>query len=145
MSTISLAEIINTACEMNNKQEKIEYLKKHNSKPLRNILKLMYDKSLEFNIPSTAPPYTPSEMPDSHGLLYREVRKLPYFVKGFDGENLHPIRRESLFIQMLETVHADDAKLLIQMIAQKPLKGLPASVIVEALGDFIPVKSKSKN
>jgi len=143
MTTVSLAEIVNTACEMKNKQEKIEYLRKHNSKPLRNILKLMYDKSLEFNIPNTAPPYTPSEMPDSHGLLYRESRKLTYFVKGFDGENLHPIRREALFIQMLETVHKDDAVLLLKMIAQKPLKGLPATVLVEALGDFIPTTKKS--
>ena len=143
MSTTSLAEIVNTACEMTNRQEKIEWLKKHNSKPLRNILKLMYDKSLQFNIPTTEPPYTPSEMPDSHGMLYRESRKLTYFVKGFDGENLPAIRREALFIQMLETVDKDDAKLLLQMLKQKPLKGLPASVIVEALGDFIPTK-KSK-
>lgn len=143
MATISLAEIINTACELPNKQEKIEWLKKNNSNPLRTVLKVMYDKSMKLNIPNTAPPYTPSEMPESHGLLYRETRKLPYFVKGYDGDNLNPIRREALFIQMLESVDKDDAELLIKMIAQKPLKGLPASVIVEALGDIIPITKKS--
>ena len=142
MATISLAEVINTACKLKSKDEKIAWLQKHNSKPLRNIIKIMYDKSLQLNIPNTAPPYTASEMPDSHGMLYRESRKLKYFVKGFDGDNIHPIRREALFIQMLETVDKDDAELLIKMIAQKPLKGLTANVIVEALGDFIPVKAK---
>ena len=85
MSTESLAEIIESAGEMKTKKEKIAYLLEKNSKPLRNILKVTYDKSMELNIPSSAPPYVPSEMPDSHGMLFRETRKLPYFVKGFDG------------------------------------------------------------
>jgi len=142
MSTISLAEIVNKACELKKREDKIEWLKKHNSNPLRTILKVMYDKSMVLNIPKSAPPYTPSELPDSQGMLYRETRKLPYFIKGFNGDNIHPIRREALFIQMLETVDKEDAELLIKMIKQKPLKGLPADVLVEALGDFIPTKAK---
>jgi len=141
MTTVSLAEIVNKACEMKTKAEKVEWLKKHNSKPLRNVLKVMYDKSLKLNIPSTAPPYVPSEMPESHGLLYREARKLTYFVEGFSGDNIKPMRREALFIQMLESIDKDDAVLLCKMIEQKPLKGLTAKTLVEALGDFIPVKS----
>ena len=141
MTTLSLAEIVNKACSLKSKKEKVEFLKANNSRPLRDILKLMYDKSLEFNIPNTPPPYTPSEMPDSHGMLYREARKLTYFVKGFDGDNLDKLRREALFIQMLETVDAEDAKLLLAMLAQKPLKGLTVAVLNEAFFNLIPVKS----
>jgi hypothetical protein len=61
MSTESLAEIIESAGEMKTKKEKIAYLLEKNSKPLRNILKVTYDKSMELNIPSSAPPYVPSE------------------------------------------------------------------------------------
>jgi hypothetical protein len=143
MSTISLAEVVNKACELKKKEDKIEWLRANNSKALRNVLKIMYDKSLVLNIPKEDPPYTPSEMPESHGLMYREARKLTYFVKGFNGDNIPTVRREYLFIQMLETVDKEDAKLLCSMIKQKPLKGLPASVIVEALGDFIPTGKKS--
>ena len=138
MTTLSLAEIVNTACKLKSKKEKVEYLQKNNSKPLRNILKLTYDKSLEFNIPNTEPPYTPSEMPDSHGMLYRESRKLKYFVVGFGGDNINKIRREALFIQMLETVDKDDAELLVKMIAKKPFKGLTKAVVNEAFPDLIP-------
>lgn len=141
MTTLSLAEIVNKACSLKTKEEKVEFLKANNSRPLRDILKLMYDKNLEFNIPNTAPPYTPSEMPDSHGMLYREARKLTYFVKGYDGDNIHPIRREALFIQMLETVDAGDAKLLVSMIEQKPLKGLTAATLNEAFPNLVPTKS----
>ena len=137
MITESLAEIVNTACELKDKKEKVEYLKKNKSKPLCNILKVMYDKSMKLNIPNVAPPYTPSEMNESHGMLFREARKLPYFIEGFDGDNIHPIRRESLFIQMLETVDKEDAALLVKMIKQKPLKGLPLATVKEAFPNLI--------
>ena len=141
MSTISLAEIVNTACEMKTKEEKVAWLQKHNSKPLRNIMKIMYDKSLKLNIPNSEPPYVASEMPESHGLLYRESRKLQYFVEGFGGDHIKPIRREQLFIQMLESVDKQDSQLLLKMLKQKALTGMTAKVLQEALGDFIPVKS----
>lgn len=142
MSTESLAEIINTAREMKTKKEKIEFLQAKNSKPLRNILKVTYDKSMELNIPSSAPPYEPSIMPDSHGMLFRETRKLPYFVKGFDGDNIHPIRREALFIQMLEAVDPADAKLLCEVIKQKPFKGLTLALVKEAFPGLISEQSE---
>lgn len=141
MTTLSLAEIVNKACSLKSKKEKVKFLQENNSRPLRDILKLMYDKNMKFNIPNVAPPYTPSEMPDSHGMLYRESRKLTYFVEGFDGDNIHPIRREALFIQMLETVDPEDAKLLVSMIEQKPLKGLTAATLNEAFPNLIPTKS----
>jgi hypothetical protein len=137
MATISLAEVVNKACELKTKKEKVEWLKQHNTNPLRTILKVMYDKNMELNIPKSTPPYTASEMPDSHGMLYRETRKIPYFVKGYSGDGLTQMRREQLFIQMLETVDKEDAVLLCKMIQQKPLKGLTVAVIEEAMGNFI--------
>lgn len=137
MITESLAEIINTACEMKDKKEKVEYLQKNKTKPLCNILKVMYDKSMKLNIPDTAPPYEPSDLNESHGMLFREARKLPYFIEGYDGDNIHPIRRQALFIQMLETVDKEDAELLVKMIKQKPLKGLPLATVKEAFPNLI--------
>lgn len=137
MITESLAEIVKTASEIKSKKEKVAYLQEKSSKPLRNILKVMYDKTMVLNIPNEAPPYEASKMPDSHGMLYREARKLPYFVKGFDGDNIHPIRREALFIQMLEAVDPEDAELLCTMIKQKPVKGLSLAVIKEAFPGLI--------
>lgn len=137
MITESLAEIVKTASEMKTKKEKVAYLQERASKPLRNIIKVMYDKSMVLNIPNVAPPYEPSESSESHGMLFREARKLPYFIKGYDGDNIHPIRRESLFIQMLESVDKEDAELLCMMIKQKPIKGLPLATIKEAFPGLI--------
>lgn len=141
---LSLAEIVTKACELKTKEEKVQWLKENDSKPLRDILKIMYDKkNFKLLLPNTAPPYTPSEFPDSRGVMYRETRKFQYFYENPEQGNVNTVRREALFIQMLESVHEEDGELLIKMIAQKPLKGLTAAVINEAFEGLLPVKSKS--
>lgn len=143
--TLSIAEIVNKACELKTNEEKVQWLRANSSMPLKNILSLMYNKhKFKFNIPTKTPPYAKSEYPDSQGMLYREARKLKYFVEGYGGDKLHAYRREALFIQMLESVDKHDAELLCKMIAQKPLKGLPAAVINEALGDVVDIKEKAE-
>ena len=143
-TTVGIGEIVNKVIGIQKKVDKLEYLRRNNSKELRNILKIMYDKSLELNIPNTPPPSTATEHPDTYGALYREARKLKYFVKGYGGDTLPAIKREHLFIEMLESVHPTDAELLCKMIAQKPLKGLPASVINGLSPGLVPEKPSKK-
>jgi len=136
--TPSISEIIDKACTLKSREEKVQWLKQNNSVPLRNILISMYDKSkIEFLIPSSAPPYTPSEAHDVHGALLREARKLKYFIKGMGFDDMKQIVRERVFIQLLESVDKKDAELLVKMIKQKPLKGLTAKTINEAFGQII--------
>jgi len=138
MTTRSLAEIVADARALSTIAEKAQFLKANNSKELRNILILMYDRRFTFDLPTTPPPYRPSVVNESHGLLYREARKLSYFVNEMkDGENLDRVRKESLFIQMLESVDKDDALLLLQMLAKEPYPDLPVEAIHEAFGPII--------
>ena len=138
MTTRSLAEIVAAARALSTVAEKAQFLKENNSKELRNILILMYDGRFTFDLPTTPPPYRPSVVNESHGLLYREARKLSYFVNEMkDGENLDRVRKESLFIQMLESVDKDDALLLLQMLAKEPYPDLPVEAIHEAFGPII--------
>ena len=138
MTTRSLAEIVAAARALSTIAEKAQFLKANNSKELRNILILMYDRRFTFDLPTTPPPYRPSVVNESHGLLYREARKLSYFVNEMkDGENLDRVRKESLFIQMLESVDKDDALLLLQMLAKEPYPDLPVEAIHEAFGPII--------
>ena len=137
MAVVSIAEVLKKAGELNSKEEKVEWLRKNNSLPLRNILTLTYDKSKKFLIPDSEPPYTPSETHDTQGMLHNQARKLKYFVEGFSPDNIHQIKRETIFIEMLESVHRDDAKVLLQMIKKKPFKGVTKQVINEAFGEII--------
>jgi hypothetical protein len=145
MTTLSLAEIVNTARKAEKVEEKVAILKRHDSTQLRDVLILMCDKRWTFDLPSTPPPYNESVIHESHGLLYREMRKMPYFVEQMpDGKDLPRIRKESLFIQMLESVDKEDAKLVLRMIAKEPYPDLSPEVINQAFGniivDPIPVK-----
>ena len=134
----SIAEILDIAANTHLKKEKIAFLRKHDSMPVRNILAGMYDsKRLKPMLPSDEPPYKPNPNRQAYAVLFRESRKLKYFFEGYSSGNITTIKREALFIEMLENVREDDAKLLIRMIQQKPIKGLTKEVINEAYGEII--------
>jgi hypothetical protein len=134
---LSLSEIINKAIELKTVDEKVEWLVKNNSISLRTILKIMYDKSISILLPPTAPPYKESEAVGTEGMLYKETRRLRIFIKGGGYDDLNQVKRENLFIQLLQTVDKKDAKLLLKMIEQKPLTGIPTSVIQKAFPGLI--------
>jgi len=134
-NTRSLSEIVNKTCGLNTKEEKVAWLKENNSEALRTILTVMFDKAnFVWNIPNESiPPYKPSPHVESHGMLYRQARKLRYFIKGYDGENLSQYRREFLFIEMLESIDQEDAKLMEKVLLQDPPTGLSLDAVNEAL------------
>ena len=145
MTTLSLAEIVNTARKAETVEEKVAVLKRNDSKQLRDILALMCDARWTFDLPETAPPYTESDINESHGLLYREMRKMPYFVEQRqDGKGMNRVKKEQIFIQMLESIDKEDAQLLVRTIAKEPYPDLSPEVINKAfegaIVDPIPVK-----
>ena len=134
---LSISEIVNKAKELKPNNKKVEWLKENDSQPLRIVLKIIYDKNMRVLLPDSEPPYKESEVVGAEGMLYKEARRLRIFVKGGGYDDLQQVKREQLFISLLEDVDKDDAKLLVQMIKQKPLTGLPVSVIKEAFPELI--------
>ena len=135
---ISIAEIINEIPKIQQKADKIAWLQKNDNPALRIILKYTYDNSIEFLVPDTPPPWNKNEFEDeAKALLYKEARRLKIFVKGGGYDNLNQVKRESLFISLLEDVDNDDAETLCQMITKKPFKGLSKKTIQEAFPDLI--------
>jgi len=133
----SLTEILKSIQEKKTKKEKVQALKEHDSLALRNVLILTYDKSKKFLVPDSAPPYSPSKSDESQGAWQRETRKLKYVVDGFGGEKVAKIKRENIFIDILETIDANDAKVFIQMIQKKPFEGITKPMINEAFGEIV--------
>jgi hypothetical protein len=134
---LAIYEILENTAKLTKKEEKIEYLRKNFNPVLGNILKYTFDKQFQWDLPPGAPPYKPSEFPDTHGMLYSEARKMYLFLKG-GNENLTPFRREMLYINFLETIHPDDAKLIVAIKEKKlPYKGLTVILIKEAYPGLI--------
>lgn len=140
---ISISEVINKASELKAKKEKVEWLQKHDTIPLRTVLRLIYDNTIEFLVPDTAPPWKKNSLPDTDTMLYREARRLRIFVKGGGYDNIAQVKRESLFISLLEDINNDDADLLANhMISHTPVKGLTKKTLEEAFPDLFtsPIK-----
>lgn len=129
---LGVAEILENASKLSKKQDKIDYLRKNFNPTIGTILKYAFDPNIVWDLPPGEPPYKPSEFPDAHGMLYTEARRLYLFVKG-GNPNLTQLKRESLYIGLLESVHPSDAKLLVAIKDKKlPYKGLTENLIKEA-------------
>lgn len=142
---LSIAEIVNKATELKTVEEKVEWLRKHDNPALRTVLKYTYDKNVEFLIPNTAPPWKKNQYVGVEGMLYAEARRLKIFIKGGGYDNLNKVKREQLFISLLEDVDNADAELLCKMIEQKPLKGLSKNVVVTAFPQEFPLETIDKS
>ena len=95
------------------KKEKIDLLREFNTPALRMLLIWNYDDSVVSEIPEGDVPYTPNEAPvgTDHTRLEQEYRGFYRFVKGGDPK-LKGLKRESMFIQLLEGLSAEEAELL---------------------------------
>jgi hypothetical protein len=130
---LSISEIIKKVDTFSTDAEKIEWLKKNANIALRTVLKYTYDTdTVKFLIPNTAPPWKKNDYIGVEGMLYNEARRLRIFVKGGGYDTLNQVKREQLFISLLEDIDNHDADLLCQMITQVPYKGLSKEVAVAA-------------
>ena len=109
-----LTEILQKVSSAKTKAEKVALLQEYNNPGLRAILIINFDESLKFLLPAGEVPYRPSDAPagTDHTRLDHEYRGLYRFFKGGDS-SLKGLKREQLYVQMLEGLHADEAELLV--------------------------------
>ena len=130
-----LGEILLDVKEAKSVGEKIKILQKNDSRELRGILELTYDNRLKWALPEGNPPYQPLEKSmDNQGMMYSEMRRMYVFLEG--KANVSQARREQMFVQILETVDPDDAKLLIEAKDRK-IKGCSKATVKQAFPDFL--------
>ena len=112
---------------------------------MNTLLVYAYHDAYEFELPDGVPPYKTVDMPDNWGYnrLPKELRKFKYFLK---GNNLNPIKREKIFIEMLESLSPEEAKLVL-MIKDKKLtyKGYTKKMVVEALPELFAGEKEVEN
>lgn len=111
-------------------KDRVEFLKNIGSPILQQVLKYMFDPNIKFLLPEGPPPYKVSEF-DQPGRFLAEIRRMYLFIEG-GNPNLSPVRREALFIQMLENVDERDAQLILCIKDKKsPVKGLTKKLVDE--------------
>ena len=115
-------EVLELASKQRTKAKKIEILEEYSSDALKAILIWNFDQTVVSMIPEGAVPYNKNEVPvgTDHTSLRREWRNLYHFVKG-GNDKLSSMRRETMFIQMLEGLHPDEAE-IICLVKDKALE-----------------------
>ena len=108
-----LHEILELASKQRSGAKKAEILQEYRNDALTAILIWNFDDSIISVLPPGEVPYKENEVPvgTDHTSLRREWKHLYNFVKG-GNDSLNGLRRETMFIQMLEGLHPEEAKIL---------------------------------
>lgn len=126
-------EVLEEVAKKRSNKDKVEILKANDSGALRDVLRGSMDKTIVWLLPEgDPPPYTPNKPESTPSNLLKETVQLAYLVKGGKGPKLQQVRRERIFISLLESIHPKDAEILLDMINKKPPKGVTRSVVKEA-------------
>ena len=107
-------EILELVSEQKTDAKKVAILREYECDILKSLFIWNFDESIISLLPEGKVPYKPNESPlgTDHSSLRREQRSLYNFVKG-GNDQLSTIRRETIFIQMLEGLHPKEADIII--------------------------------
>jgi hypothetical protein len=133
---ILLSEILTKVNNAKDKPKKMAVLQQYDTPSLRMILKGAFDPNIVWVLPKGTPPYIANEAPKGteHSLLKNESKRLWHFVQGADNDTTKT-QKETMFIQMLEGLHSEEAELLIGVkdkSLNKKYKGLTAALVKES-------------
>jgi len=109
-----ITEILQKVSSAKTKKEKVDLLQEYNNNGLRSILIINFDESLQFLLPEGEVPFKANDAPagTDHTRLDHEYKGLYRYFKGGDS-SLKSMRREQLFVQLLEGLHKDEAEMLV--------------------------------
>jgi hypothetical protein len=139
--TKKVFEVIEMAAEANTKVQKIEILKTNETQALKDVLLGTYDDYIEWNLPDGKPPYEPADPKTVPSNLLKRTKQFNNLVKGGPGDKLPAFKREMIFIRLIESIHPNDAELLLKMVVKKQLgKGITKKLVEEAFPGLIRIK-----
>ena len=122
MTTKALSTIIEEVEKQKTVEKQAKILQENSSKALKMIVGFAMDPTVKWLLPEGEPPHKPLvQSTDTEGRLIGDIRMLNYFVDSEEGRPIKQLRREQLFVQLLESVDPKDAKLLIR-VKDKKLK-----------------------
>lgn len=139
-NNLQVFEILEKASKLKSRDERIEMLQQHKIMPLLDVLKGTFDNTIQWNLPDGTPPYTPNaEDAPSPSSLLKQHMNFKYFVKGLrESSSLPAVKRERMFIDMLESVSPQDASVVVSMINKKsPYRGITKKLVQDAFPDLI--------
>jgi|TARA_B100001059_G_C17758159_1_gene541171 hypothetical protein len=110
-----VSEVLAEAGKIVIREERIKFLRLNKSPGLTDILRIQYDDSIVSVLPLGAPSYKQDDAPKGYEytILNKAYTQFKYFFKGPVSSGMKPLKREGLFLNLLESLNPEEAELLI--------------------------------
>lgn len=133
-------EIFEDFTKLKKRQDKVIFLREQGTlnPAVKDVVRGCFDERLKFALPEGKPPYTPNRPESTPSTLLKLHRQFGDFVEGARNSQLGKLKTETRFIQLLESIHAEDALIVLAMKDKKsPVKGLTKKIVEEAFPNLL--------
>ena len=140
MGVRSIPLIFEDIASANSFEARQKVLKDNESNPLKDLLRYAFHPDIKFALPTGDPPYKCVGSPDEYNptYLYPNIKKFYLYVEG-GHDGLTPLRREQLFVNMLEGLHPKEAKVVLQVKDKKlKFRGLTYKLVKTTFPEILP-------
>ena len=102
-------EVFEEICKLEDRNDRIKYLKENAFKQVKSVLQLCYNDKIELSLPKGKPPFTPCPEGRYPASLANAFRPIGSCVV---ANKISQIKKEKIFIGILEQIHEEDAAFL---------------------------------
>ena len=142
MPEFNVRETLEEVAKAKTREDKRDVLKKRENLATKILLQLNYHPDAKWLLPPGAPPYVPAKEGDmTSNSFHYEVKKLDYYT----DPSPHPLselpmlRREAMFVGLLERLDPQDAEMMIAIKDKKlSYKGLTYKLVKDTWPDLLP-------
>ena len=129
-------EVLDLVSKQKTAAKKAEVLKRYEHPSLKSLFIWNFDETVISMLPEGEVPFRANDAPEGteHSVLSYEARKLWHYIEGGDP-TLSQNKRETMFVQLLESLHPDEADILVaakDKVLHQKYKGLSKNVVMEA-------------
>lgn len=102
-------EVFEEVCKLEDRNDRIEYLKKNAFKQVKSVLQLCYNDKIQLDLPKGKPPFEPcpeGREPAPIGNAFKPIAMCTV------ANKIAQVKKEKIFIGILEQIHEEDAAIL---------------------------------
>lgn len=140
--TLLQSEILELFEKAKSREEKVAILKKYQTPVLQALMRLNFDKTVKMDLPEGDPPF---KKENNRPIGYQESNLVTEYRRFYiwldPKQNISKMRKEQLFIELLESLHVSEAEILLMAKDRKltkKFKTLKLDIVKEAYPYTIP-------